>query len=436
MTNLRMLLDELAKAEAELADLTSAHARLEARIDELRREIATAREVATGNVIEPISWAATPATLSVPTTAVEKVSLFRSLFRGRPDVFARLWINQNKGTKGYAPACANEWVRGVCEKPRVKCGECPNQAFESFDDRVVHDHLRGRYVVGVYPLLQDETCWFLAADFDKAGWKEDVAAFTQTCAAFGLRVAVERSRSGNGAHAWFFFDAPVAATRARKMGCYLLTETMARRHELPMTSYDRLFPNQDTMPRGGFGNLIALPLQYEAREAGNTVFVDERGQPHPDHWAFLAGHSRVDAARVLELAREAGSSGKVVGISRGEPVADEDAAPWFRSPSRKVSTSRITEPLPERVSAVISQQIFVEKQGLPSSLLNQIKRLAAFQNPEFYKKQAMRLSTALTPRIISCAEDLPDHVGLPRGCMDDLRELLRENSVTLVLEDR
>src|SRR5205807_4196256 len=172
--------------------------------------------------------------------------------------------------------------RGVCEKPRVKCSECPNQAFISVSDQVVLDHLRGRHVMGVYPLLPDDTCWFLAADFDEASWADDVAAFVETSRAVGLPSAVERSRSGNGAHVWFFFAAPVPAATARRMGCYLITETMSRRHQLAMASYDRFFPNQDTLPRGGFGNLIALPLQYEARERGNTVFVDDRLVPHAD----------------------------------------------------------------------------------------------------------------------------------------------------------
>jgi hypothetical protein len=185
-------------------------------------------------------------------------------------------VNERKGTKGYAPACFNEWVRGVCEKPRVRCGECPNQAFVPVDDQVVLDHLRGLHVIGVYPLLEDETCWFLAADFDGDSWRDDVAAFAETCRSSGVPIAVERSRSGNGAHAWFFFAEPVSASVARRMGCYLVTETMTRRHELGMSSYDRLFPNQDTMPRGGFGNLIALPLQLVARRQGNTVFLDER----------------------------------------------------------------------------------------------------------------------------------------------------------------
>jgi hypothetical protein len=224
----------------------------------------------------------------IPTTAEGKIRLFRQLFRGRDDVYPKLWVSTKTGRKGYSPACSNEWVRGVCEKPRVKCSDCPNQAFLQFNDQTVLDHLQGRHTIGIYPLLKDETCWFLAADFDKESWAEDVAAFVDTCHDLGIPAAVERSRSGNGAHVWFFFSTAVPAVNARRLGCYLITETMSRRHQLAMNSYDRLFPNQDTMPRGGFGNLIALPLQYEPRQAGNSVFLDENLQPHPDQWACLA----------------------------------------------------------------------------------------------------------------------------------------------------
>ncbi len=174
--------------------------------------------------------------MPTPVTSAEKVALFRSLFRGREDIYPKFWSNARTGRKGYAPACANEWVRGVCEKPRVKCGECPHQAFLPVEDQVIHDHLQGRHVIGVYPLLADGTCWFLAADFDKTSWADDGAAFVETCRQTDLPAAVERSRSGNGAHVWFFFAAPVAAATARKMGCYLITETMARRHQLSMES--------------------------------------------------------------------------------------------------------------------------------------------------------------------------------------------------------
>jgi superfamily II DNA or RNA helicase len=373
---------------------------------------------------------------SPPAAAAEKVTLFRGLFRGRDDVFAKLWVNPRTDRKGYAPACANEWVRGVCDKPRVKCGECPNQAFIPISDQVVLDHLQGRHVIGVYPLLEDDTCWFLAADFDEESWADDVAAFIETSRTVGLPAAVERSRSGNGAHVWFFFAAPVAAAAARRMGCYLITETMSRRHQLAMASYDRLFPNQDTLPRGGFGNLIALPLQREARERGNAVFVDDCLAAHADQWAYLASLSRIAPTTVEAIAREAVARGQVIGLRIASTGEEEGATPWESLPSRRPRPARIEEPLPSEVRAVLAQRIFIEKAGLPSAFLNQIKRLAAFQNPEFYKRQKMRLSTALTPRVIACAEEHPQHVALPRGSVGDLRDLLAEHGVGLRLDDQ
>ncbi len=370
-----------------------------------------------------------------PRSKQEKVALFRSLFAGRGDVFPKLWRNRRTKKQGYAPACANEWINGVCEKPRVKCGACPNQAFFDVTDRVILDHLQGRHVIGVYPLLEDERCWFLAVDFDKAHWQEDVAAYVTMVRRFGLTPAVERSRSGNGAHVWFFFAAPVPAADARKMASYLLTEAMASRPELPMSSYDRLFPNQDTMPRGGFGNLIALPLQYEARQAGNTVFVDPDWQPIADQWTYLAALPRIDPGTVSELAREAAVGDRELGVRRAHSVDEVIEAPWLRLPSGGEPDPIVDGPLPDLVKAVFAQQIFIEKASLPPGLIAQMKRLAAFQNPQFYEKQAMRLSTALTPRVIDCAENLPEHIGLPRGCLDDVRDLLERCGVNLVLDD-
>ncbi len=372
---------------------------------------------------------------SGPSTAGEKVALFRSRFRGRGDVYPRFWTNARTGRKGYAPACANEWVRDVCEKPRVKCGECPNQAFLPVEDQVILDHLQGRHVVGVYPLLTDETCWFLAADFDKASWTDDVAAFVETCRENGLPAAVERSRSGNGAHVWFLFSAPVAAAAARKMGCYLITETMTRRHQLSMESYDRLFPNQDTLPRGGFGNLIALPLQHGPRQMGNTVFVDDRFVPHPDQWKFLSEHLCIDPATVDSVAHEATRKGLVVGVRMSDTTDADSTEPWTRPPSGQPRV-QFSAPLPPEVHAVLAQRLFVAKAGLAASHLNQIKRLAAFQNPEFYKKQSLRLSPALTPRVVACVEDLPEHVALPRGCGTELEQMLRQHGSALLVEDQ
>jgi superfamily II DNA or RNA helicase len=418
------VLAELAREEALFAELDRQREAVRSRLEALRSRLADSTRSALPVVTN----------LPAPTTPIEKVRLFRALFNGRADVFPTRFVSKRTGQSGYALACANKFVRGVCELPKVKCGECPNQAFTPIDDQIVLDHLRGHHVMGVYPLLLDETCWFLAVDFDKSSWQEDVAAFAETSRGRGLPVAVERSRSGNGAHAWFFFSAPVAASVARKMGCYLLTETMARRYQLSLGSYDRLFPNQDTLPRGGFGNLIALPLQHEARQQGNSVFVDERFQAYVDQWAYLASVPQIDTVTVESLAREATRLGRVVGVRLAES-AEEESAPWMRPSSGGPRRVPVPGPLPQEVQAVLAQRLFVEKKDLPSPLLNEIKRLAAFQNPEFYKKQSMRMSTAITPRVIGCAEELSQYIALPRGCQHDLEELLRENDVRLVIED-
>lgn len=431
------LLAEIAREESRLAELRTEVETAAARLAGLREQLAALP------VVQVLLQPRLIADVAIaPATNAAKVDLFRSLFRGRDDVFPRRWENEKKGKSGYSPACDNEWEWGLCEKKwspgagrRATCGECPNQAFIPVSDNEVAKHLRGDQIMGVYPILTDETCWFLAADFDKKSWQEDIAAFAETCRQHGVPVAIERSRSGNGAHAWFFFASPVSAVAARKLGCFLITETMARRHQLSMESYDRLFPNQDTMPKGGFGNLIALPLQREARDAGNSVFVDESFTPWPDQWAFLAGVKRIDAPFVHALADEVSRRGQVIGVRMSDVGDEDDRTPWKRHPSGRPRKAVINEPLPPVVKTVLAQRLFIEKAGLPSALLNQLMRLAAFQNPEFYKKQSMRLSTALTPRVIACAEDLREQIALPRGCQPEAEDMLGEYGVKIEVTD-
>lgn len=352
-----------------------------------------------------------PGAPTTPSTR-EKVALFRRLFRGRTDVYPVRWESPKTGKKGYAPARIAQQLLPV-------------------NDQVILEHIVGHHVMGVYPLLPDETCWFLAADFDKHAWAEDVAAFRETCRAFDIPVAIERSRSGNGAHAWFFFAQPVPAATARKMGCYLLTETMVRRH-LVMTSYDRLFPNQDTMPKGGFGNLIALPLQGGVRPLGHTEFLDDALAPYPDQWAYLASIVPIPSARIEALAGEAERRDRVIGVRL--PVTDDNPTPWIRRPATKHPA--ITGPLPTALDAVLAGRLFIARQDLPSPLIGQIVQLAAFQNPTFYRKQANRLSTFDTPRVIACAEELSHHLVLPRGCRENLEQLCRAHGITLRLDDQ
>ena len=264
--------------------------------------------------------------------SAEKIALFRSLFRGREDVYPRRFVSKKTGP-GYAPACGNEWVRGICEKPRIKCGDCPNRAFLTVTDEVIRCHLSGKdkagqeFIAGVYPMLADETCYFLAMDFDKETWRDDVLAVMATCRDLDLPAALERSRSGNGGHIWLFFTDAVPATLARKIGSFLLTETMERRPELGLASYDRLFPNQDTLPKGGFGNLIALPMQKAPRESGNSIFVDETLTPYPDQWAFLSSIPRISTERIESIARDAENRGRVIGV-RFALAANDEPEPW------------------------------------------------------------------------------------------------------------
>lgn len=297
-------------------------------------------------------------------------------------------------------------------------------------DDVVHWHLSGQdvygkdFVMGLYPMLLDETCFFLAADFDKASWQEDAVAFLKTCHQLNLPAAVERSRSGKGAHVWLFFTEALPAALARKLGCYILTETMEQRPEVGMDSYDRFFPNQDTIPQGGFGNLFALPLQKKARVAGNSVFVDENLIAYEDQWAFLASLGKISRHEVEGIVHRAEAKGRIVGTHLSLTEEDEPT-PWNRQPARH-NKPPSGQDLPKSLEIVVSNELYIPKSGLAPWLRNQLIRLAAFPNPEFYKAQAMRLPTYEKPRMITCSEDHPNHISLPRGCFEDLSKLLAE----------
>ncbi len=425
----------LEEALAECRRLRAENARLRARLGLPAQEGPPHGE---GRVAGPAPRAPSPASLTDVTRhspPEAKIALFRSLFRGREDVYALRWETKKKGTSGYTPACAREWKRPWCGKPRVKCGECRHHKLLGITDELIRDHLEGRKTVGLYPVLPDETCWLLALDLDKRAWAEDAAAFLKTCEEMGVPAALERSRSGQGGHVWIFFEAPVQASTARKLGCALLTRAMEARPELGLDAYDRLFPGQDSLPRGGFGNPIALPLQRGPREQGNSVFLDGSGRPHPDQWRFLSGVSRMAPGAVERLVAEASRGEAVMGVrlSLTEEGAED---PWTLPPSRKGPESPVAGPLPPRVRIVQGCQVLVEKEGLPAALLNRILRLSAFQNPEFYRAQAMRMPVLGIPRVIGCGEDLPRHVALPRGCLEEVVWLLEDHGMAVEVEDR
>lgn len=378
---------------------------------------------------QPITWVAREQESSRLSTA-EKVALFRRLFRGRTDVYPIRWESKTTGKAGYAPACANEWRAGVCEKPRIKCGDCSNRLLIPLSDAVVYDHLAGGHTVGVYPLLEDDTCYFLAVDFDEADWRDDACAFLQSCGELGVPAALEISRSGQGAHAWVFFASRVPARDARRLGTAIISHTCARTRQLRLTSYDRLFPNQDTMPKGGFGNLIALPLQKLPRESGCSVFVDADLQPYPNQWGFLASIQPMPVHDIEPTIVRATGGVHPLDVTF---IDDEDlATPWKR---QSTATNKLAGQMPKSLTVTLANLVYFEKAQLPQALANRLIRLAAFQNPEFYKAQAMRMSVWDKPRVIGNAENYPQHIALPRGCLEAALDLLRENGIDCDLRD-
>lgn len=358
----------------------------------------------------------------------EKIAIFRSLFRGRHDIFASRWQNQ-QGKSGYAVACNNEWVKGICNKPRIKCQECQHRQFSELTDQVLYRHLAGQQVVGLYPLLNDNTCYLLAADFDKGNWQEEVKALSKACVQLNVPHAIEISRSGLGAHLWIFFEDKVPAAEARLLGFGLLDKAMEIFPHLSFDSYDRLFPNQDILPEGGFGNLIALPLQREARINGNSSFVDSDLNLIGDQWHFLGQMQRLNAKELsLLLSR----------ISPGPQLLKEQDGILQRPPWELTAKQAplLRQDLPTHVTLTLADRLYLELSTIPTELAARLRRLASFSNPVFFKTQGLRFSTHGIPRFISCARIEQGYLSLPRGCLDDVLTLLSEYGITVQIDDK
>ena len=365
----------------------------------------------------------------------EKVDLFRSLFKGREDVFARRWYSKTSGKAGYQPVCQNEWTP-MCDKRTFKCADCPNRHFSPLTDNDIYRHLEGkdadgRDVIGLYVLNEDNTCHLLCTDFDdkncEHGYKNDVLAFIDVCRSWNIPCSVERSRSGNGAHVWIFFDNPVLAVKARRLGNAILTEAMSRNGKISFKSYDRFFPNQDTMPEGGLGNLVALPLQGNARKHGNSVFVDENFEPYPDQWEFLLNVGKLSEQLLEDILKKTANIQPL-----GELSKTSESKPWETPMPKEIGRSDFSS----EVIIIRSNMLYIPLNQLSSKVLNHLKRIASFRNPEFYSKQALRLSTYQTPRIISCADIDDEYLALPRGCEDAVIALLREKDVPYRIDDK
>ncbi len=407
---------------------------IQSRFEELEQEkknLATELQALQAKArAEPPPLLGLPVREKSPESPEEKIALFLTLFSGRKSVFPKLWENQKKGSKGYSPACRNEWITGTCEKPRIKCGDCNNQAFYALDEKAVKEHLQGIHTIGTYAIRENDTCTFLATDFDGEGWKEDISAYKLAARDLGVSVEIERSRSGNGGHAWIFFSDPIPARMARQLGTIIVSRACALKPAISLETFDRFFPNQDFLPKGGFGNLIALPLQKIPREKGNTALLNDQFVPVEDQWQQLSQARRLSPDEIKSTLIEQDAGPRLFFTQyENEEVASAEKA--LDAGSHKIVPGSYAE----QIVIEADSQLSIGTLNLPAPIYAAFKRTATFANPKFFELERLRFSTWKTPRFIFCGEVQPASLILPRGSYDACLEIAKIAGSNLVIRD-
>jgi superfamily II DNA or RNA helicase len=392
--------------EDELARLRAENARL------LRLLNLTPQQAAPPGPAQAACFEAPPGLVDDGSPPEAKVAFYAALFAARSDVYATRFDNPRTGKGGWVPAVRGGWHKGTRHEDRDYLPLTP---------AVLAAHLKGEVHIGLYPLLDGDKCWWLAADFDGPEAMFDALMYIKAGRALRVPVALEVSRSGVGAHAWVFFTSPVAAELARRLGTGLLREAMAIRGRMTLASYDRLFPSQDLLPAGGVGNLIAAPLFRPARRNGATVFLDlETLEPHQDQWAYLSTLGRMTPH---ELRRAADRAGKVA----------------LAAEVKRLVTPSSTKTLPQAapvLHARLEAGIRMEQAELTPGLAATLRHAASMHNPLFYERQRMRASTYNIPRFLRCYDETLDGgLILPRGMLDTVTDLAAQAGSRLDITD-
>jgi superfamily II DNA or RNA helicase len=358
----------------------------------------------------------------------EKISIFRNLFKGREDVFAKYWVSRKTGKRGYSPVCKNEWIPQICRKPCEKCG---NKEYIPLDDFWIEKHLKGEVIIGIYPIQLDDRVNFLAFDFDKENWFENAKQLIKFCQNIDLPTYLERSRSGNGGHLWIFFSQSISAAKVREFGFTLLEKAGITGISGDKSGFDRIFPNQDFLQEGGLGNLIALPLQYHARQKGNTLFLDPNNTyiPYINQWNFLSAIRKISEIKIdmfIEKFSEDTFLYPSVSPSESPPQS------LIRDASQSLQPS-ISEKRSLRIT--ISNYISIPIKDTDRQFYQFLRKNLVIHNPIFYDKKAKGFSTWDTPKMIYCLNSKGGDYIIPRGFLKNIERYLFQNSMPFQIKD-
>jgi superfamily II DNA or RNA helicase len=420
--------NNLKNLEEKLAALDTERAKLILEINTLRNHLLKGKRSESLPILLGRGFL-----LSAPQTPQEKIDLFLKLFRCREDVYPKRWENTKTNKQGYSPVCDLEWVKPICKKPTIRCSDCQHQKFPSLDALAVESHLKGHTTIGTYAIRADDTCSFLACDFDESSWKEDVLAYKQAARELGIEVYIERSRSGKGGHAWIFFEEYIHARLARSLGTLILAKCSDLNIRLSLDSYDRFFPSQDYLPKGGFGNLIALPLQKTSRDLGNSCFLDSEFNPVQDQWDHLAKARRISRMELQTLL-----DNNLPRVKRLESTDAFDDISWSTDQAilDKTTLEKIDYFLEgQTIEVVFGSMISVPLENLAGRIVAKLRKTASFPNPEFYKLQRMRMQTYPNPRFIFSGTITHSEIILPRGVLDEVVKILTLAGAKVLIRD-